>query len=183
MRRNLRHDISFFQSLDNHLLLNGRDVFFQIKIFENSSSDSSESILTLAQADIKPPVNQCGDQGAPHQSETFIKRPVQFTGATDQPRAADMVRLTLQDRLKKLGNVLWIMGAIGIEKDYDVPFNMWDGGPYCHSFPFTFVNEDMRSGSPSNVWSAVIRPSIDDNYLVGKGFAPFDDLPDGLLLI
>jgi len=94
-----------------------------------------------------------------------------------------MIRLALQNRPQKLGNVLWIMGAVSIEKDDDVPLNMRYGESDRRSLPLPSVNEDMRSGSLGNVWGTIMRSAIHDDHLIGEWLAGVHDLPDGLLLI
>jgi hypothetical protein len=48
MRRDFGHSILFFQRFDNHFLLNGRDIFLQVEVFENFAANGPETVLAVA---------------------------------------------------------------------------------------------------------------------------------------
>ena len=119
--RHFTHSVAPVEGLHDHFLFDGGDVLCEVKGAEDFGAEGAEAILAFAELHAKSLVDTGGDEGTAHQTEEFVEPTVQFARAAHQTGCGNVIGLVPVDQLDEFGNVIGIVGAIGVDKDGDFP--------------------------------------------------------------
>jgi hypothetical protein len=80
-----------------------------------------------------------------------------------------MIGFTGEDGGDQGGNIRWVMGAIGIEKDQNVTLRFGNTAPNGRAFASLIIDNYPRPTRRGNVTRAIGAVSIDDKQFIGMG--------------
>ena len=162
MRRNLRHAVTLLECLDDHFLLDGRDVLFKRKRPEDFRPDRPKTVLALGELDIETVIDTGRDEGASHESKTLIESAMKFAGTADEARPRDVIRPAFQNRMNKGRYIIRIMRTVRIDENRDFPCQIIDGRPNGLALAFPVIEDDPYAQRPCNSRRIVRRMPVYD---------------------